>query len=112
VGEEPADLYNSRFEEAFARRRVVTWPFDGGILVREEGGTGGSGEAFLVDQWCLVSSFRYSDMGHGPFIRGGHTFDYDSYRVLAKYILDRRNRRSIRAISRREMEVLLADGAL
>jgi DNA polymerase-3 subunit epsilon len=111
VGEEPPDLYNARFEEAFARRRVYAWPFQGGVLIRERPGPEGEGEMFLVDQWCLLAGLKCSDFGQGPFLRGSYTFDYDSYRILLRYLLDRRNRSSLRTIDRSEMRRYMEDVA-
>jgi DNA polymerase-3 subunit epsilon len=109
VGEEPPDLYNLRFDRAFLRRRVAAWPFQGSIVIQERGGDGDSGEIFLIDQWCLLSSFSYSDFGQGPFIRGSHTFDYDSYKVLSRFLLDRRNRKTLRRPTREELHILLSE---
>jgi DNA polymerase-3 subunit epsilon len=109
-GEEPAALHNARLEKAFARRRVISWPFKSGVLIQEKELTDGRGDAFLVDQWCLLSSYRFSDYGQGGFMRWSHTFDYDSYKVLAKYIADRRNRKHLRPLTPQEMESLVREG--
>ncbi len=103
AGEEDPEAYNARLEEAFRRRRVHGWPYKGGVIIREKGTIEGEGELFLVDQWCLLSSFRYTGFGHGPFIQGTHTFDYDSYKVIFKYLHDRRNRKNVKQVSRREL---------
>ncbi|MGB2959094.1 MAG: exonuclease domain-containing protein [Bacteroidota bacterium] len=103
VGEEPPDAYNARVEEAFARRRVRGWPYEGGVIIKEERSPEGEGELFFVDQWCLLSSIRYTAFGSGHFIRGTHTFDYDSYKVIFKYLLDTKNRKNVREASREEL---------
>ncbi len=103
VGEEPPEAYNTRVEEAFARRRVHGWPYEGGVVIREERHPEGEGEFFIVDQWCLLSSMRYTAFGSGDFIRGTHTFDYDSYKVIFKYLRDPRNRKNVRVVLREEL---------
>ena len=109
VGEEPPDEYNARVEEAFARRRVYGWPYDGAVIIKEEPQMEGEGELFFVDQWCLLSSIRYTAFGSGPFIRGTHTFDYDSYKVIYKYLLDTRNRKNVQVVSRERLAEYLQE---
>ena len=105
-GEEPAALYNTRCEQAFAERRIRAWPFSGGIVIEECSGDE-AGEVFLIDQWCLVSSFRYSEGGYEHHLPGDHRFDYDSYRILTRYLFNRANRHAIRHVPRPEFERLL-----
>lgn len=103
VGEISAEEHNKRFENAFARRRVYAWPFRGGVIIQEQGPDGSEGEVFLVDQWCLLAAYKASPFGQGPFLKGEYTFDYDSYKVLVKYMMNKRNRRNIRLASDEEM---------
>jgi DNA polymerase-3 subunit epsilon len=108
MGEEPPELYNLRLEEAFAERRVKAWPHNGGVVIEERQQETGEGEVFLVDNWCLVSSFTFSDLGYQQHIPGAHRFDYDSYKILSRYIFNRTNRRSIKHVSREQFDDLLA----
>jgi DNA polymerase-3 subunit epsilon len=108
VGEEPPESYNERVEQAFASRRVVAWPFAGGILIEEKEPHTGAGEVFLIDNWCLVSSFRYTDFGLRDHIPGSHRFDYDSYKILSGYLHKRTNHRHIRVVRREELEKMLS----
>lgn len=107
VGEEEPPVYNARVEMAFLDRRIKAWPFAGAILIEERDAFSGEGEVFLVDQWCLVSSFRYSDSGYQLKVSGPHRFDYDAYKILSRYILNRANSRRIKLLSREEMNSLL-----
>ena len=107
VGEEEPAVYNARVEMAFLDRRIRAWPFAGAILIEERDAFTGEGEVFLVDQWCLVSSFRYSDIGYQLQISGPHRFDYDAYKILLRYVLNRANAGKIRLLSREEMSTLL-----
>jgi len=107
IGSEDPGEYNARFEAAFAERKVLTWPFPGAILIEETGDTEGEGEAFLVDQWCLVSSVRFTDDGFHDVLPGGNTFDYDGYKILLRYVRNRKNRRTIRRLTRSQYDTLL-----
>ena len=109
VGEEEPALYNARVEMAFAERRIKAWPYGGAILIEERDDETGEGEVFLVDQWCLVSSFRYSDHGYQLKISGPHRFDYDAYRILLRYVLNRANVNKIKLLSREEMLTLVGE---
>ena len=108
MGEEPVALYNERVEQAFVRRRVKTWPYSGGIAIEEPSVEGGWGEVFLVDNWCLMSSFRYSEVGQEGGSAGEHRFDYDSYKILARYILANPKKRNIKPLLRGEFDRLLS----
>jgi DNA polymerase III subunit epsilon len=105
-GEEPAAVYNARCEQAFAERKIKAWPFSGGIVIEERDGEE-AGEVFLIDQWCLVSSFRYMDGGYERHLPGDHRFDYDSYRILTRFLFNRANRHAIRHVPRPEFDKLL-----
>lgn len=110
VGEEPSAIYNARVEMAFAERRIKAWPYNGAILIEERDELSGEGEVFLIDQWCLVSSFTYSDNGYQLKISGPHRFDYDAYKIISRYVLNRANRRKIRLLSKQELMALVGDG--
>ncbi len=96
VGEEPPLRYNLRVEAAFARRKVRTWPFPGAIMVEERTADGEGGEAFVIDNWCLVGSGRYAE-GAESFDRiAVQRFDYDTYKILLRFVSDRAHVRMIR----------------
>lgn len=107
MGLEHPVLYNDRFEGAFEERRIKAWPFDGGVIIEERGQDGNEGEVFMVDNWCLLYSFTYSQDTYKLRVRGPHRFDYDSYRILAGYVFDEANAHTIRQVSRREFETLI-----
>jgi DNA polymerase-3 subunit epsilon len=109
VGEEEPVLYNARVEMAFAERRIKAWPYKGAILIEERDEYTGEGEVFLVDQWCLVSSFTYSDNGYQLKVSGPHRFDYDAYKILSRYVLNRTNARKIKLLSHKELLALLGE---
>ncbi|MBM2845783.1 MAG: polymerase epsilon subunit [Bacteroidetes bacterium] len=106
MGEEAPESHNVRFDRAFVDRRVKAWPFKGAIVI-DERGEENAGEIFLIDQWRLVSGFKYSDIGHEHHLKSMHRFDYDSYKILLRYLRDGKNRRNIRVVPREEFELLL-----
>lgn len=106
MGEESPALHNARLDAAFADRRIKAWSFNGGLVI-DERGEEEEGEVFLIDQWRLLASFRYSPLGHEPHLHGARRFDYDSYKILLRYLSDHRNRRNVRVVPRREFERLL-----
>jgi len=107
MGLEDPILYNARFEEAFAERRIKAWPFTGGVIIEERDKDNTEGEVFLVDNWCLLYSFKYSLDRYELNVRGTHRFDYDSYRILCRYIFDEANQEKIRCVSRGEFDAIV-----
>ncbi len=107
IGLEDPGLYNARFEEAFAERRIRAWPFSGGVIIEERDEESNEGEVFIVDNWCLLYSFTYALSRYELNVRGTHRFDYDSYRILCKYIFDEANRANITRVSRKELDAFV-----
>ncbi|MBX2990147.1 MAG: GIY-YIG nuclease family protein [Bacteroidetes bacterium] len=103
MGEEPPETYNARVEEAFTERRVKAWPFNGGIVIEERNPVTNEGEAFLIDNWCLLSCFRFTEYGQTELFKGVSRFDYDAYKILARYILNPQNRRNIKQVNINEL---------
>ena len=93
--------------EAFEERRIKAWPFEGGVIIEEKGEDSGEGEVFMVDNWCLLYSFTYSQEQYKLRVSGLHRFDYDSYKILASYVFDEANQHTIRQVSKQELETLI-----
>jgi len=98
-------------DEAFDDRRVKAWPYSGGIVIEEREGPSGEGEVFLVDNWCLVSSYRFSELGFQLHIPGSHRFDYDGYKILSRYLLSGDRRHNVRLVRREEFDRLVSETA-
>ena len=107
MGEEDVRQYNDRFETAFEERRVKAWPYDGGVLVEERAETTEERELFLLDNWCLVASYRLTGSGLTEHIRGNHRFDYDSYKILLSFLSSAENAHFLRCLPREEFEQVL-----
>jgi DNA polymerase-3 subunit epsilon len=86
VGIEAPAAYNLRFAEAFADRRIRPWPFLGPILFQERKANDTGGEVFLVDQWCWVRRLEFDDYGQRRLFDAEYMFDYDSYKILSRYL--------------------------
>jgi DNA polymerase III subunit epsilon len=109
VGEEPPLSYNTRVESAFAGRKVKSWPFRGPVLVEEQSLDDGAREAFVVDNWCLIGTGRYEEGGE-RFDRGqSQRFDYDTYKILLRFISDRAHQRMLRVIPADRMPQLYGE---
>ncbi len=103
AGEEPAESYNPRVEEAFAERKIKAWPFNGGVVIEERNPITNEGDAFLIDHWCLIASYKFSEIGQTELFKGIHRFDYDAYKILVRYLLNPQNRRTIKQIPLKEL---------
>lgn len=92
---ETPESYNRRVARAFSKHKIRSWPFAGAIVVRDES-EDGEGTAYVVNQWCLMEIISYSQ-GHVSRERVEAVFDFDSYRILSRFLLD--ERKSKRAVS-------------
>jgi DNA polymerase-3 subunit epsilon len=96
IGEEVPEVYNRRMEEAFAGRRVRTWPFRGPVVVEEHDRSTGAGEALIIDDWRLVGRALYNELGADMLDTNPVRFDYDTYKLLARFILNPNHRHRVR----------------
>jgi DNA polymerase-3 subunit epsilon len=86
TGIEKPEVYNTRFDLAFSQRKLKAWPFSGPILITENSEKN-SGVGFIVNDWRLEGSFVYDETGSRPFLPEDYVFDYDSYKILSRYVL-------------------------
>ena len=110
MGEEDPAQYNVRLEKAFDARRIKAWPYEGGIAVEEQSSRSTQREIFLIDNWCLIASFRASGETFEKSTHGQHRFDYDSYKILYGYLTDPGRQASITPLSRQAFEDLRRKG--
>ncbi|MBN1397265.1 MAG: GIY-YIG nuclease family protein [Bacteroidetes bacterium] len=83
VGEEDPSVYNARLEAAFENRRIIAWPFDGPVTIEEVSKDKKLCEKFVIDNWCLIGS-EQNTASSSP-----RRFDYDSYKILFSYIMEK-----------------------
>ncbi len=84
VGRELPVRYNIRFVQAFSQKKIKTWPFRGAIKITEYDPIENRKEEFIINKWCLTS--KDSDEIF---------FDYDTYKILVRYIFNEKNSRKI-----------------
>jgi DNA polymerase III subunit epsilon len=107
AGREAPSTYNRRFIKAFAGQGIKSWPFPGPILVEEKNGSNAEGEAFVIDRWCLVCSFKFDETGAEKLLPAKYVFDYDSYKILSRFLVGSPHRSRLKQISHAELEQLL-----
>lgn len=105
VGAADLETYRNRFDTAFEKRRMRAWPYRGVVRIDERQSTD-SGTVFFIDDWVLRGAYRYEGDAFEPLIEddtvGG--FDYDTYKILVRYLLVPKNRRNISVLTRPEFE--------
>lgn len=83
-GDEPAKLWNARFDLAFAPFRVPAWPFPGKVLVREVDSDRQRADIFLFDKWCYLATVKEGDYEALYETSYSYEFDPDIYKILRK----------------------------
>jgi DNA polymerase III subunit epsilon len=86
LGEEPANLYNLRFEIAFNKLRFRKWPYEEPIVIVE------GNDRFLVDKWCYLGKVDNEGLG---LVARDTRFDLDVYKILKNFLLNPRNQNKI-----------------
>ena len=84
IGRENHLSHNIRFIEALSEHKIKHWPFSGPIIITEYDPIEGRKEEYIVDKWCLISD-KNAEL----------VFDYDAYKILARYIFKQRNQFTI-----------------
>jgi DNA polymerase-3 subunit epsilon len=96
MGEEDVSAYNTRVEAAFEARRITAWPFAGKVTIEEVSKNKKLHEIFVIDNWCLVASYNDVNVVSKKFPRqqksSPHRFDYDTYKILYSYVMDKENK--------------------
>lgn len=88
-------------------RKLRTWPWKGPVLITEAGSED-AGSIFIVDNWVLTGAYRYEGQEYSPLVESGQAFDYDTYKILVRYMLDPKHRSSMRTLAKSEHEELMA----
>ena len=110
MGEEDPVKYNARVEAAFEARRIKAWPYDGGVMIEERSPLETRREVFLIDNWCLIASFKIGENSVQQISNAQHRFDYDSYKILFSYLADPQNSASVKVLERNEFENVRRNG--
>jgi DNA polymerase III subunit epsilon len=97
IEKEEAKEYNERVKKAFKARRLRAWPFKGPILI-EERKSDEEKQSFILDNWCLLNEIKTDGLG-AEVTNLSPEFDYDSYKIILRYIKDPLNKKRIRPMS-------------
>lgn len=93
VGIEDPLKYNLRVSMAFANDKIKQWPFDGPIVVKEQG------RANVFDQWCYLGSWD----GQGE-LNSNFEFDLDVYKILLRFFKNPANMAKVHVVRRLGLE--------
>lgn len=80
IGKEPAELYNRRFELAFERNKIETWPYESPISVP----VNDRGERVIIDNW-IVRGYVNPE-GEAVFEAAEPNFDLDEYKIIRRFV--------------------------
>jgi DNA polymerase-3 subunit epsilon len=84
--------YNMRFIQAFSEKKIKSWPFEGPIKITEFDPIERKTEEFIANKWCLAS-FDNTDL----------FFDYDTYKILVRYIFNHKNQAHIKPLHNEQL---------
>ena len=99
IGEEKAVMYNLRFLQAFATRKVKPWPFTGAIVI-EEKEFGANTDYFIVDKWCYMGKVTIDAEGNKKHtLDEDVAFDLDIYQILKQFLKKPASRKQIKSFS-------------
>jgi DNA polymerase-3 subunit epsilon len=107
AGKEEPFRYNIRFLEAFSKTKITNWPFSGPIAIREEDPFSKNRELLIVDKWMLISRVYYGRNDERKVTHEAGIFDYDTYKILKKYIMNPINQHTIITVSNEDKEALI-----
>ncbi len=97
---DPQD-FKKKFKEAFKNRKIKAWPFLGPIVITEKKDDE-TAHSFVLDNWCLLHNI---EVGEDNFITNTHPpkFDYDSYKIFRRYIVNPLNKKNIKSLNKRDL---------
>lgn len=86
--------YNIRFDEGFYNKKIRPWRFDAPIMIKEEGDLN---EVHIIDKWCYLGSIKdeHTDISE---IKKEYKFDYDTYKIISRFVLNPKNSKKIKLI--------------
>jgi DNA polymerase-3 subunit epsilon len=91
--------YNQRLTEAFEKRALKIWPYKGTVAITESVNED-SGTVFFIHEWMLLGAFTYDTNGmFNTLLPADTSLDFDTYKILVRYMLNPANRRTIRVLS-------------
>lgn len=88
--------YNLRFDEGFYHRKIRPWMFNGPIIIKEAGEK--DEEAHVIDKWCYLGSLKNESESFEE-LQKEYRFDYDTYKILNRFILNPKNQNKIKVLN-------------
>jgi DNA polymerase-3 subunit epsilon len=107
-GKVQAEEYNQRVQEAFEKRKLRIWPYKGAIRITEQENEE-AGSIFFIKDWVLMGAFKVQEGEFQTLLPEANSFDYDTYKILARYILNRKNRGTIQVLNDSQYKKELAE---
>ena len=105
VGKENPQLYNLRLLTALSENKILPWPFEGTIMIHEDNslkdefGSRGVAEYFLINNWCYVGNVKVDPEGNlKDTVAKDVSFDLDIYKILRQYLKNPANTKRIKVI--------------
>ena len=100
--EESASSSELKNEIAFSENKILPWPFEGPIFIREdegvfnEFGLQGKSEYFIIDNWCYLGTVIADSEGaiNNKEIQEV-AFDLDIYKILRQFLRNPANEKKI-----------------
>ncbi|MBI3620057.1 3'-5' exoribonuclease [Candidatus Roizmanbacteria bacterium] len=103
VGLEKPVRYNLRFIDAFSKTKIKCWPFPGPILITDTHRESAKSKGFIVHNWCLIGELENDEVYEdGSFDGTKLQFDYDTYKILARFIFAEKNQRKIKKLKKHD----------
>jgi len=99
INKEMPAAYNIRFIMAFSGKKIKKWPFNGPIAIKEKNEKENIRETFIVNKWCYMGSYKEDQYEAEKQLEHEYVFDIDLYKILCRYLLDRRNYKYVKQIS-------------
>jgi DNA polymerase III subunit epsilon len=106
VGRDDVKTYNKKLDAAFKKKKLRSWPFPGPVIIEERGEE--YTDAFVIDGWTLIRALRERNNSYEEFLSKQSQFDYDTYKIVARHLLDKKNRKNISTLSSHDMRSMAA----
>ncbi|MCW5624353.1 MAG: ethanolamine utilization protein, partial [Burkholderiales bacterium] len=91
-----------RMTTALHRLRMASWPFRGRVGIRETDAAGGRSVIHALDRWRYLGTAKSEHELFDAFERAADiAFDFDTYRILAKWFRQRRGTLDVIDLERR-----------
>jgi DNA polymerase-3 subunit epsilon len=87
-GSETIMSHNQRLQAALTAHAVMTWPFDGAVVITETDASNGDTDFHVIQHWCWLGSTAHAHEIEGIARTPTQALlDKDSYRLLVKALL-------------------------